>query len=89
MVAVSLTVDTHGTVVAGPEIATRGVIYVKENEAVLAELRAAIVSALAERAPEEPHDREALGARVRTAVRQFVNQRFQRKPVVLPMILEV
>jgi hypothetical protein len=26
---------------------------------------------------------------VRTAVRQFVNQRFQRKPVVLPMILEV
>jgi hypothetical protein len=26
---------------------------------------------------------------VRTTVRQFVNQRFQRKPVVLPMILEV
>ena len=89
VVAVSITVDTHGTVVAGPEIATRGVIYVKENEAVLAELRAAVVTALAERAPGEPHDREALGARVRTAVRQFVNQRFQRKPVVLPMILEV
>jgi len=26
---------------------------------------------------------------VRTTVRQFVNQRFQRKPVVLPLILEV
>jgi mRNA degradation ribonuclease J1/J2 len=26
---------------------------------------------------------------VRTAVRQFVNQRVQRKPVVLPIILEV
>jgi ribonuclease J len=82
-------VDTHGTVVAGPEIATRGVVYVKESETLLAELRAAVVTALAERAPDEPHDREALGGRVRTAVRQFVNQRFQRKPVVLPMILEV
>ena len=89
VIAVSLTVDTHGTVIAGPEIATRGVVYVKENEALLAELRAAVVAALAERAPKEPHDREALGQRVRTAVRQFVNQRFQRKPVVLPMILEV
>jgi ribonuclease J len=89
VIAVSLTVDTHGTVVAGPEIATRGVVYVKESEALLAELRAAVVAALAERAAEEPHDREALGGRVRTAVRQFVNQRFQRKPVVLPMILEV
>jgi len=89
VIAVSLTVDTHGTVVAGPEIATRGVVYVKESEALLAELRAAVVTALAERAPDEPHDREALGGRVRTAVRQFVNQRFQRKPVVLPMILEV
>jgi len=26
---------------------------------------------------------------VRSAVRRFVNQRFQRKPVVLPVILEV
>jgi ribonuclease J len=89
VIAVSLTVDTHGTVIAGPEIATRGVVYVKENEALLAELRAAVVATLAERAPDEPHDREAVGQRVRTAVRQFVNQRFQRKPVVLPMILEV
>ena len=34
-------------------------------------------------------DRELLGATVRSAVRRFVNQRFQRKPVVLPVILEV
>jgi len=26
---------------------------------------------------------------VRATVRQFINQRFQRKPVVLPVILEV
>jgi len=89
VIAVSLAVDAKGALVAGPEIATRGVIYVKENEALLEALRAAVIAALAERASDEPSDREAIGARVRLAVRQFVNQRFQRKPVVLPMILEV
>jgi ribonuclease J len=89
VIAVSLAVDAKGALVAGPEIATRGVIYVKENEALLEALRAAVIAALGERTLEEPWDREAIGARVRTTVRQFVNQRFQRKPVVLPMILEV
>lgn len=89
VIAVSLGVDAKGAVVAGPEIASRGVFYMKESEALVEGLRAAVLTALAERAADEPWDREAVGARVRTAVRQFVNQRFQRKPVVLPMILEV
>jgi ribonuclease J len=89
VIAVSLAVDGKGALVAGPDIATRGVIYVKENEALLEALRAAVIAALGERPTDEPWDRETLGARVRLAVRQFVNQRFQRKPVVLPMILEV
>jgi ribonuclease J len=89
VIAVSLGVDAKGAVVAGPEIASRGVFYMKESEALVEGLRAAVLTALAERPADEPWDREAVGARVRTAVRQFVNQRFQRKPVVLPMILEV
>jgi ribonuclease J len=89
VIAVSVAVDAKGALVAGPEIASRGVVYVRESEALLDALRAAVIAALAERAADEPFDREALGARVRTAVRQFITQRFQRKPVVLPMILEV
>ncbi|HEU4369102.1 MAG TPA: ribonuclease J, partial [Methylomirabilota bacterium] len=89
VIAVSLGVDAKGAVVAGPEIASRGVFYMKGSEVLVEALRAAVLTALAERPADEPWDREAVGARVRGAVRQFVNQRFQRKPVVLPMILEV
>ncbi len=39
LVAVALVVDREGAVVAGPEIASRGVVYVKENEALLDELK--------------------------------------------------
>jgi len=86
LVSVSLVIDRAGAILAGPEIASRGVVYVKENEALLDELRAAILTTLAAAAAT---DREAIAAVVRGAVRQFINQRFQRKPVVLPVILEV
>ena len=89
LVSVSLVVDSQGAVVAGPEIASRGFVYVKENEELLGELRAAVLDALAGRDAELVPDREALGALVRSAVRHFINQRFQRKPVVLPVILQV
>src|SRR5229473_6698998 len=79
VIAVALTFDKSGVVVAGPEIASRGVVYVKENEVLLEEMRAAVRAALAARDPAEPWDRDAVAARVRTAVRQFVNQRVQRK----------
>jgi hypothetical protein len=62
---------------------------VKESNEVLAEVRAAASQALAERDPAQPFDREIVGALVKTAVRRFIKQRFQRKPIVLPVILEV
>lgn len=89
IIAVSLVVDRAGALLAGPEIASRGVVYVKENEALLEELRASVRAALSARDLTGPPDRETLSALVRTTVRQFINQRFQRKPVVLPVILEV
>jgi ribonuclease J len=89
LVAVAVAVDREGVVMAGPEIASRGVVYVKENEALLDELKAAVAKTLGERDLAVPFDREVMSALVRTAVRQFISHRFQRKPVVLPIILEV
>jgi ribonuclease J len=89
VIAVSITVDRTGALLAGPEIASRGVVYVKENEVLLDELKAAVAAMLAERDPDAPWDRAATAARLRTAARQFINQRFHRKPIVLPMIMEV
>jgi ribonuclease J len=95
LVAVAVSVDARGVVMAGPDLVTRGFVYVKENEPLLAELRLAITKALGERPRADarpvdaPFDREAMSVLIRTTVRQFINQRFQRKPIVLPLILEV
>jgi ribonuclease J len=89
MVAVAIVIDANGGIVAGPTLASRGVVYVKENEALVEELRGAVGQAVVDMPPAERRDRELLSGRLRLAVRQFFNQRLQRKPVVLPMILEV
>ena len=88
-VAVAVTVDRAGAVVAGPEIATRGFVYVDESAELLEDLKRAVLGALAEGQPGPAFDREVARARMRTAVRQLITQRFRRKPVVLPIIMEV
>src|SRR5437867_4351070 len=89
LIAVSIAMNRSGAVVAGPEIASRGFVYAKENEALLDELKAVVLAAVAEGDAEAAFDRAVVGARVRAAVRHFVHQRFRRRPVVLPIILEV
>lgn len=87
VIAVSIAVNAQGALVRGPEFASRGVVYVRESETVFDDLRAAVVRAVAE-AQGESADRDAIAVSVRTAVRRLVNQRFHRKPIVLPLVLE-
>jgi ribonuclease J len=90
MVVVALTIDkTTGSIVAGPEIASRGFVYMKVSEELMEEVKQAIRDALAAREEPEVIDGELIGAVVRSAVRRFINQRFDRKPVVIPLVLEV
>jgi ribonuclease J len=90
MVVVALTVDRDtGSLVAGPEIASRGFVYMKDADELMAEVKDAIREALARREDPEVLDRELYASTVRSAARRFINQRFQRKPIVLPLILEV
>jgi ribonuclease J len=90
MLVIALTIDrVTGSIVAGPEIASRGFVYMKEADALMDEVKAAVRDALAARQEPLVFDHELVGAMVRSAARRFINQRFQRKPVVLPVILEV
>ncbi len=89
MVVVAVTVDRGtGEIIAGPEIASRGWVYERESEAVLEEAKAVLREALAARSGEEPMGREVLQSLLRGTLRRFISQRYDRKPIVLPIILE-
>jgi ribonuclease J len=90
MLVVALTIDREtGVVVAGPEIASRGFVYMKDADDLMAEVKEAVRDALAGREEPEVIDKELIGATIRSAVRRFASQRFRRKPVVLPLVLEI
>ena len=89
MVVVAVTVDrVTGALVAGPEIVSRGWVYEREAESVLEEAKAALREALAAHRGEAPPAREALVALLRGTLRRFITQRFERKPIVLPIVLD-
>ncbi len=90
VVIVVLTVDAKsGEVLNGPEIITRGWVYAPEAEGLLGEARAAVLAALEEAAATGTFEYEAMKRRTRSALGRFVQERTRRRPMIVPVVMEV
>ena len=90
VVIVVVTVDARsGEVLTGPEIITRGWVYAPEAEELLGEARQAVLEALEEAASSGSVDFETLKRRARSALGRFVNERTRRRPMIVPVVMEV
>lgn len=87
VVVVIVTVDVEtGAVLNRPEIVTRGWIYEKEAEGLLAECANEVEKAVAE--VKDATDIEAVQRAARRAAGRFVNRETKRKPMIVPVVLE-
>ena len=91
VVVVIVTVDSRsGAVLTGPEIITRGWVYAPEAEKLLDEAREVVMAAIEERQRgEAPADFETLRRRARSALGRFVQERTRRRPMIVPVVMEV
>jgi ribonuclease J len=90
VVIVVVTVDAKsGEVLTGPEVITRGWVYAPEAEDLLEEAREAVREALEEAAESGAVDFETLRRRARSALGRFVNERTRRRPMIVPVVMEV
>jgi ribonuclease J len=90
VVVVVVTVDARtGEVVSGPEILTRGWVYAPEADDLLEEARQAVMQSLKEAAAQGATDFETLRRHVRQATGRFVNERTKRRPMIVPVVMEV
>ena len=88
VVVVVLTVEAQtGGVVAGPDIVNRGFVYDETSGDILEEARKRVMLAVEEGAG--PVDPSALEQAVRRALAKYFYEITQRKPVILPVIMEV
>lgn len=78
-----------GQVVAGPDIVSRGFVYVREAEHLLEEAKAQVRTAL-ERCQEKGlNEWASIKAHVRDVLGRFLYERTRRRPMILPIIMEV
>ncbi len=76
-------------VVSGPEIISRGFVYVRENEALIEEARLVAVKALETCRERHIHDWNSMKAQVRDQLSAYIYETTMRSPVILPIFLEV
>ncbi|HET9078829.1 MAG TPA: ribonuclease J [Acidimicrobiales bacterium] len=78
-----------GEVLTGPEIITRGWVYAPEAEKLLGEARQAVLAAMEEAADSGSVDFDTLRRRARQALGRFVSERTRRRPMIVPVVMEV
>ena len=72
-----------------PEIITRGFIFVDEDDALISEARARVIRTIDESSVEERTDWAVIKEKIRTDLRRFLFKQTAKRPLVLPVILEI
>ena len=91
MVVIIVSMDRHtGRVLKNPDIISRGFIYLKENVEILNEIRAKIKGIMG-RLPARHRDVDAdyVKTLIRDQIGQFLYTKTNRRPMILPVVIEV
>lgn len=78
-----------GNVVSGPDIVSRGFVFEDASQELMAEVKDVVMDTIMLMIPEAKGDWSLVSARVRSALKKFINKRLERRPMILPIIMEI
>ena len=78
-----------GHVISGPDIVSRGFVYVRESEGLLDEVRKLALSILEDCAEKNIHEWGIIKNRLREEISKLISQKTRRSPMILPILQEV
>ena len=78
-----------GALVSGPDIITRGFVYVKESEGLMEELRQVALQAILEVDSRFATDWSAIKSSIKNDLSNYLYKKTKRSPMILPVIMEV
>ena len=76
-------------VIGGPDVQSRGVIYLKDADHILNEIGNILVDAIAENVKNGSYENMAVRAEARDRISRFVLKETGKKPMILPAIVEI
>ena len=88
VVVVNLSAE-DGSILSGPDIITRGFIYVKESEELMDNLREITLGALEKCRNRQARDWAAIKSAIKSDLSHYLFKTTKRNPMILPVIMEV
>lgn len=80
---------TEGKIISGPDIISRGFVYVRESEGLLDEANRIVSETLQKLTGENINEWASLKTHVKEALGRFLYEQTRRRPMILPIIMEV
>jgi ribonuclease J len=78
-----------GKIMSGPDIISRGFVYVRESEGLLEEANKIVSNTLTKLMSENVNEWASLKTHVKDALGRFLYEQTRRRPMILPIIMEV
>ncbi len=90
MIVVCVNISSQdGSVISGPDIITRGFVYVKESEDLMEELREVAMEAIERCGRKRVRDWTALKTAIKNDLSGYLFKTTKRNPMILPVIMEI
>ena len=90
LIIVVLTIDSgSGEVVAGPDVISRGFVYVRESENLMDDVKQLLNELLGGAQTNELKDWATIKTLIKDNLKGYIYQKTKRNPMILPIIMEV
>lgn len=89
IIVVSSVNKAAGKIMAGPDIVSRGFVYVRESEELMDEARALMLSVMEKNLTPNVREWNTLKGLMKDAMSNFIFSKTRRSPMILPIIMEV
>ncbi len=90
LIIVVATIDSvTGEILSGPDVVSRGFVYVRESEELMNEARDIAYDSLSRCQTRHIHEWNMIKSRIRDDVSKLMYERTKRSPMILPIIMEV
>ncbi|MGI6113204.1 MAG: ribonuclease J [Mahellales bacterium] len=88
VVVVTIAKET-GALIAGPDIISRGFVYVRESEDLMEEAKTVVKETLNMCIERQMTEWSSIKSNIRDSLREFLYEKTKRKPMILPIIMEI
>jgi ribonuclease J len=89
LIVVTILSKTEGKIVSGPDMISRGFVYIRESEGLLDEANRMVTEVIHKLQVENINQWSTIKSHIKEALGRFLFERTGRRPMILPVIMEI